>query len=1330
MRKMMVVFLSLFGLLVLSAALRAAEATPQPAAPRDADPAPPAEALDLSASIVVSGTVFGPGGGVPNVSIRISSGVGPQTKITDANGFYSATVLSGLIEFEVRPPLVTRLSQINTASDGAQSDFTQNFTVTAGSLLSMVPVGTGGEPITDTVLLRVWPLQAELTGLTWYEMDWQAASQRFEAVLPQDVTYLKIARVPEGYYTTFVPVDLRSGDVTVNIPLNTHYVPMPPVDPPDASKITFGPPDELGEVTVTGGPGAVMPLARVFLNNLNSMHQAYAVSGADGSFTARIWAPPGSNILIKHGPSGYSAAPDESWPGLSNGLPGGKVTVLPGTILFVPFDVPAAPGDLPFATAGAAQKHLDLAAETRDYVGAAWTLTGVVHPLGNGSYALSSTLRLYSHALTLSTDLGAIHTPGSLSVLMQHNADGQPLAHKNRFVSTLLSPTGLPIETAALPTLQWGVPVDGMSWRHVSEHVIEGDLGCTFVISDDLPGIYRPRIQFAAFESGMSGVPTDTTWLASEVETFQSAPDQALLPPIAIGEVARPRLIWHLLTNTWVQGQRGIGAIGDRDTFGLVTEIVTQGDVFIVPPVEEVTGEPITYRLEPFLPMISYADRAQPGPPYIPFELPGGELHVVVRRPDGQVVDLGTEPFAQSLAQTPSTVSGHDDNQGTQQLDDVYAVRAASERFAFVFEQYGRYVITMTGVLEDVWGNVYTGGGTYEVWAAQPLDIDPGMMPGTPFAIGDVLNPTLQVYPRVGAEVSLRIRQYQGWQPAAVVLDRTVVGTANAYGTFTPEIVPPIRFTEPGEYRVDLTTRYWDEAGRLRMGVMTWGGVVMTPPAQADLIAHGRRGYDVGTFPDMTWFVGLRDVVLPAGVVSHLHAPYFAGDIIWSRMEDGLYGDSLILNPGLQDTTGGYWSELLLDRAVHMRLEGMAPNDLQTRVDRGEIPVFFSTTTGNAPQVDPTVLDQAAYAYESSQRPGVRVREYLGDDSPIAYWRLDTTYDDQLGVGVKGDQPNDYKLQYLGVVFHDLPSGHSEYLGYASSWVHLPDADPLGSRVMPPFAGEGNGGWTTEGGPIMTLKGEDIHIFIQPTGVQPGAVLNPGDMFRFAGHVNPTLASQVAITVTAPSGTKYLRGGQADSVGYFYDPADNFPVTEPGLWSVDVHVWHDGVCSAGATIPPYPQGDVLGSEGGRYYFYVVFDDALRLGVTSPQPGYLHFSDIVTPVEITGPVPPGLSNVTVDYTIAMPGFILSHGQVTPVNGAYHILFDPTALAQDFPNLDLISRGDLDVPGLSDTFAIGLLLRGQRGEEPVYRASAITIQGQQVYVDNPPPGISVFLPLVVR
>lgn len=58
---------------------------------------------------------------------------------------------------------------------------------------------------------------------------------------------------------------------------------------------------------------------------------------------------------------------------------------------------------------------------------------------------------------------------------------------------------------------------------------------------------------------------------------------------------------------------------------------------------------------------------------------------------------------------------------------------------------------------------------------------------------------------------------------------------------------------------------------------------------------------------------------------------------------------------------------------------------------------------------------------------------------------------------------------------------------------------------------------------------------------------------------------------------------------------------------------------------------------------------------------------------------------------------------------------------------------EVPaGLADTFAIGLLLRGQGEGGTVYRANTIMLQGDQVFVGDAPPVWSdgLYLSLVVK
>ena len=136
-------------------------------------------------------------------------------------------------------------------------------------------------------------------------------------------------------------------------------------------------------------------------------------------------------------------------------------------------------------------------------------------------------------------------------------------------------------------------------------------------------------------------------------------------------------------------------------------------------------------------------------------------------------------------------------------------------------------------------------------------------------------------------------------------------------------------------------------------------------------------------------------------------------------------------------------------------------------------------------------------------------------------------------------------------------------------------------------------------------------------------------------------------------------------------------------------------------------------------------------VTSPRPGFLSFDGEVRPVTISGPLPEGMDTVTVDYTLSMPGYILEQGQAALRNGRYEIFFDPVALHDDFPNLDLIGR-DGWRPGLADTFAVGLLLRGDRGGQELFQANTITIQGEQVLVGGERVGdfYEIYLPVTLK
>ena len=57
--------------------------------------------------------------------------------------------------------------------------------------------------------------------------------------------------------------------------------------------------------------------------------------------------------------------------------------------------------------------------------------------------------------------------------------------------------------------------------------------------------------------------------------------------------------------------------------------------------------------------------------------------------------------------------------------------------------------------MQDIWGNHYDGGGTYKVLAAELLDLTPGVLPGTPFEVGDALNFGLHISPGFPADVTV-----------------------------------------------------------------------------------------------------------------------------------------------------------------------------------------------------------------------------------------------------------------------------------------------------------------------------------------------------------------------------------------------------------------------------------------------------------------------------------------------------------------------------------------------------------------------------------------------
>lgn len=742
---------------------------------------------------------------------------------------------------------------------------------------------------------------------------------------------------------------------------------------------------------------------------------------------------------------------------------------------------------------------------------------------------------------------------------------------------------------------------------------------------------------------------------------------------LTVGEAAGGHLVWSLFYDQPSDGSRGVLAQADQAQAALSNRVRFNSPTYILPPFADPAGaKPIRYPLEPYL--VSALPNAydSSGAPLIPFAFPSGYIDVKVTRPDGTVDDLGRSDIVQNQLSTAA-----DDERvhfGAQSPVDVYRLSTLNPVLAsYQFPQYGEYSIDLRGEVQDVWGNTYTGGGTYAVVVAEMFDLTAGVLAGTPFEVGDHFFAGVQVSPGAPADVTITARVYP--LDGSPVIEHVISGRANRGGIFTGE---SFDFTTPGEYVIDYSARYTDAAGRLWAGSLRSAGVIGTP--DATLIAHGRRGLR-GYFPGVrpAWFTTRQ--YGPISGEYRLTYPYQSGDVLWYAADTANTVQPVL---SVQDTVGNY-AQWLKSALVDYRAPG--DESIDRKVARAELPVWMvsSGTPGYSP-LDVDVTNDA-YTYVSVVRPGLSVRQFVlgsNDAGLPLYWDMNDPYNEQIGSGLTGDLAGDFAFLFGGAVVRNPETNLTEAAIYgASAFVIENRTDALGARVYPPYRGAGG---AADGGPLLTVRGEPVTMFFHPTAVRPGQVLTMGDTLAVAGQVAPTLSSDVAVTITSPSGEVRTFAGSANAVGYFYDPANDFVVDEAGVWTVQIRVTHTGLSSAGQVQEPYPTGGVLGADDGRFNIYVV-----------PQAGTpFAWQDSRQDIAIPGAlpynfnffIPEGWTNVAVDHTVTIPGFILRDGPLT-VNGAsFSFQHNPTNLNAAFPNVEVDAR--LSGPAAADpvtlTFAV--------------------------------------------
>jgi hypothetical protein len=1094
-----------------------------------------------------------------------------------------------------------------------------------------------------------------------------------------------------------------------------------PTAPPDASKISVGGPDVDGNSTVTGAAGAVPGNAAVAIINLNTRNTITTTASSSGAFEAEMFAPPGSSLLVKYDLVGDRIAqlwqdafvakpPDQSY-----------MNPLPGVILPV--------GTLP------ADNSLNQPFHNSGHFGddtkwAGWWITGsAAGPSGGDLNVQKGNVVVVNGNLHITSPDLSCSNPNAynpmIHIHLRYLFDDAGHSHPWGiwFNAHLFTPTGLPIEHEASGEMRGVVSAPLTNLACQSTNTLVGEFDTIFTVPNDLPDGYY-QIEGHLEEGGVplaANVPRAVVW-------YHFGP-RAFLPFLTVGSPATPHIPWTLFGNYPVNGHRGVQAQEDVGHYDMPTRVLFPPNTPVIPMVDERSGDPIHYRLEPGSHWLSATDRRMPNPPRLPLVFPAGQLTAEIHKPDGSLTIIGPAPVIQSSVRTPTTPGGAPLDHGTGHIGDLYHLYTGDETFAYSFDQYGSHTILLSGEVQDIYGNVYPISSTFEFLVARILDLDPAQLPTTPYEQGDAFAPGLHLFPPVPADVEIRLTQLPNSNPGQAIED-SITGTANRFGYFQPPVGTEIRLVAPGEFRVDIHAEYEAPDGTLWVGSMTWGNVVEGPSAQIE--AHGRRGMDYhhDTIADMpTWF---RVFDLPPEKVGiEVYYPYFSGDIHWGN-EDRAPGDSIHSIITVKDKGGIDGTIYNIIRANYSKGRNgfrWPPDDtsltgLEKRLAVGEAPLFTTTASGIDAAVSPNDIDQFAYWYGSSERPDVRVREIISEDNMgTAYWRFDDTYGYQIGEPADGDQPGDMKWEFGGAVFRLPGLGINEYAIYSSFWVLLPHGcDAYGcARVTPPF--QAATGASFNGGPIMQLLGDEIDMLFLPKGVRPGDVLEVGDTISFSGHVGPPMDSRVEVTITSPSNVIHSRTWHANKIGWLYDPTFDFPAEEAGRWTVNVFVEHDRPYVGNGVVPmSHNTGTVLGTTG-QYSFYVVEPGSSRLSVHSPQPGFLTWpSGHIEPVPIAGIAPPGTTSV--HYTIHDKGIVMGQGRITPSPGGYFSFnYDPVALHEEFSMISLTAH-EGPWEGLADEVSINLLAEGG---EPL--ATTITLIGEEVFVEAIPLKFN-YIPSIYR
>ncbi len=885
----------------------------------------------------------------------------------------------------------------------------------------------------------------------------------------------------------------------------------------------------------------------------------------------------------------------------------------------------------------------------------------------------------------------------ALHAQRRHDEDGHYLAgDRTVALTSRFSTTGMPLERFdGWPSLRLLHDRGGSPFEAVARFDLpadQGDLASVHRISGTLDaqlpadapaGYYEPRLLVYAEVEGV-----EEPVLLENFGDNSNTPDEQVLPLVAVGDPATPRLPWTLFGEHPYRGQSGLLPLEEQGHVALAARSGFPHD-YVLPP-----GH---YDLTPALPSL-YPDRAMapvdggievfpPGNNHY-LDLATVELSCRVQSPDG-TDDLGTHrPFPDGEAEV-----GPD---GTLRVD---------------MTRTGRYGVELTGQLEDRFGRRFEGGGSYVVHVAWPLTFSTSVKPGTSFLVGDSYPPKVNLVPPVPASVEVEVEYLPDSDPARAIRWSTA-GEASRFGHFSPTGIESLVFDEPGEYVSRVTARYEDAGGQLWMEQQVSSGVI-APREERTILLHGTRTLPYNFKPGLDYYGGVQrfegrpDISTPImpfkpAPLPDVFAPYHVADTLFIpsngfnesivephlslTVEDAAlrarmlaaHRMATVLPPPLLQFNAGPWTYLEDVLQVSADSAAWFPAD-EAHAD--ELPIMPIGEAGWNAFAYPERASVEAYVYLGVVRPGFPVMTATMQSEALGlYWLASPNrFGHHFNAGTNGDLPGDFYRIQAGAVLLDRETGRNHYDAYASSIVVVP-TDGEATAILPP--GER---------PLVTEPGREHWIML---GLDTHDALEVGEPIRLGGMVFPAVEADVTWEVISPSGQRATVTGRANRLGIVR--ADRaLPADEPGLYRVGVQVaWED------------LRGDVIGTPDGWFWISVVPpDNPPTLAAELPVVTWI---DPAADVEVPLRWPAELSRVTVHWAALMPGRVMDQGSIEPTGAGWTYRFSPAQAGAQHPNYDVRNYAS-GAAELADTVVFQFHLEADGPDGPVHDSLRLALRG---------------------